>query len=118
MDSLHMVSVISLSKFPEGKVLTRQMYLPSSETSVPTMTREDSTVGWLLLKCTRLDHDPNAADRERQKREREFKACMRKDVTQKVKSSKFKIDPRLSFATFSSIHMPACLSEIALQCGH
>ena len=61
------MSDISLSKFPEGKVLMWQMYVPLSETSVPMMTRDESTVGSLLLKRTRPDHVPNAANRDRDK---------------------------------------------------
>lgn len=45
-------------------MLTLQVYFPSSETSVLMMTRDESTVGSLLLKRTRRDHVPNAADRE------------------------------------------------------
>lgn len=60
-----------MSKLPKGKVLMWQMYFPSSDTSVFMMTRDESTGGSLLLKRTRRDHDPNAADRERRtKRER------------------------------------------------
>lgn len=65
------MSEMSLSKLPLGKVMIRQMYLPSSVTSVLKMTRDESWVGSLLLKRTRLDHVPNAADKERRKRKRE-----------------------------------------------
>lgn len=116
-DSLHTMSDISPSKLPEGKVLMWQMYFPSSETSVLVMTRDESKVGSLLLKRTRRDHGPNATDREWKGERcggRKLKAHVRKDVTQKIKSSKFKTDLRVSFVAFSSIHMPALVLEITI----
>lgn len=57
---------IQVSKFPSGKVLMRHMNVPSSETSVLMMTRDESTMGSLFLKRTRRDHAPNAAREERE----------------------------------------------------
>lgn len=85
---------ITLSKLPKGKVLMWQMYFPSSETSVLMMTRDESTMGSLFLKCTRRDHTPNAAVKERErgrkrretdhKERKELKDHVRKDVTQNI----------------------------------
>lgn len=51
---------IQVSKLPNGKVLMRQTNVPSSDTSVLMMTRDESMMGSLFLKRTRRDHAPKA----------------------------------------------------------
>lgn len=102
----------NLSKLPKGKVLMRQMYVPSSETSVLKMTRDESTMGSLFLKRTRRDHNPNAAVREREREadcelRTELKDRVKKDVAQKIKSSEFKTNLRAAFVTIPLTHMLA-----------
>lgn len=97
---------IFMSKLPKGKVLMWHMYFPSSETSVLMMTRDESTMGSLFSKRTRRDHKPKAAETERKERT-DLKDRVRRDVTQKIKSAKFRRDPRLPIVSIGSTHMPA-----------
>lgn len=104
-----MMTDIFMSKLPKGKVLMRHMYSPSSETSVFMMVRDESMMGSLFLKCTRRDHKPKAAEKERKEN---LKDHVRRDVTQKIKSDKCRRDPRLPFVSIGSTHMPAHMEFI------
>lgn len=53
MDLLQTVREISVSKFPVGKVVTLQMYLPSSAGLVPISVRAESAIGSLFSNRTR-----------------------------------------------------------------
>lgn len=123
-DSLHTMTDIQVSKLPKGKALMRHTNVPSSETSVLVMTRDESMVGSLFLKRTRRDQAPNAAREERaivrmtadgdwqiRKADTDLKDNVEKDVTEKIKPSNFKKRPR-GFFCHHHFHTHACTPRI------
>lgn len=119
-DSLWTRSDNSVSKFPKGKVLTWQVYFPSSEIFVILMTRDESLVGWLLLNSTRSAHGPNAKDRQRQKGKDSLgnpRGRMPHRKLNPASSNK----PQAFFLAFSVPYTclnPSLITEITLRRGH
>lgn len=118
-DSLCTRSDSSVSKFPKGKVLTWQVYFPSSEIFVILMTRDESLVGWLLLNSTRSAHGPNAKDRQRQKEKDSLGNPRGRMPHRKLSPASSKQTSGFLFSTFSldTCLDPSLITEITLQRG-